>query len=99
MCLSFEPVFKRNEQFSKVKPCPKLGGVESGYEYACMFYEFWEEFESWRDFSKYDEYDLREAENRYEKRAMERENRKIREKHLKKERARLIKLVDLAYKR
>ena len=30
---------------------------------------------------------------------MDRENKKIREKHLKKEKARLIKLVDLAYKR
>ena len=30
---------------------------------------------------------------------MEKENKNIRDKHLKKEKARLIKLVDLAYKK
>jgi hypothetical protein len=41
---------------------------------------------------------VREASDRYERRYMEKENKKGRDKHMKKERSRLIKLVDTAYK-
>ena len=53
-------------------------------------------FQSWRDFSLYDEYNLKEAESRLEKRWMEKENKKIREKYVKEERARINRLVSLA---
>lgn len=62
------------------------------------FYKYWDSFESWRDFSQFDEYDVREAQDRYERRYMEKENKKRADKHIKKERARITKLVDLAYK-
>lgn len=55
-------------------------------------------FQSWRDFSSFDEYNLKEAESRLEKRWMEKENKKIREKYVKEERARINKLVMLANK-
>lgn len=63
------------------------------------FYKYWDNFESWRDFSQFDEYDVREAQDRYERRYMEKENKKMRDKYAKKERARIIKLVDTAYKK
>ena len=42
---------------------------------------------------------MREASDRYERRYMEKENKKLREKYVKKERARIIKLSELCYKR
>jgi DnaJ family protein C protein 2 len=104
---SFTPVFKRNGQFSKVQPVPVLGDEGTSIESVARFYTFWylrqarlgrDNFSTWRDFSMYDEYDLREAESRLEKRWMEKENKKIRDRHLKEERARLNRLVSLAKK-
>ena len=60
------------------------------------FYEFWDNFDSWRDFTVFDEYNLDEAENRFERRYMEKENKKIKATHLKKERQRIMKLVEQA---
>ena len=42
---------------------------------------------------------MNDASDRYEKRYMEKENKKGREQYVKKERARLIKLSDVAYRR
>lgn len=38
------------------------------------FYEYWVNFESWRDFSLECEHDLEDAQDRYEKRWMMKEN-------------------------
>ena len=94
----FEPVFKRNALFAKKKPVPNIGDATTPLDQVYKFYKYWDNFESWRDFSQFDEYDVREAQDRYERRYMERENKRERDKHLKKERARIIKLVELAYK-
>lgn len=94
----FEPVFKRNARFAKKKPVPNLGDDTTPMEEVYKFYKYWDNFETWREFSQFDEYDPREAADRYEKRYMENENKRIRSKYMKKERARLIKLIDLAYK-
>jgi len=51
-----------------------------------IFYNFWDNFETWRDFSCHDEHNLDEAEDWYEKRWMEKENRIIRKKYIKEER-------------
>jgi DnaJ family protein C protein 2 len=94
----FEPVFRRNALFAKKKPVPNMGDPSMPMEQVYKFYKYWDNFESWRDFSQYDEYDPREAADRYERRYMEKENKKLRDKYTKKERARIIKLVELAYK-
>lgn len=60
------------------------------------FYDFWNAFKSWRDFTVEDEYDVEQAENRYERRYMERENKRMKRDLLKEEKARIKKLVDLA---
>ena len=94
----FAPVFERNARFAKKKPVPQLGKEDTNMDDVRKFYKFWDAFETWRDFSSFDEYDVREASDRYERRYMEKENKKVRDKHMKKERLRLIALVDLAYK-
>lgn len=94
----FEPVFRRNAMFAKKKPVPTIGDKDMPIDLVNKFYKYWDNFESWRDFSQFDEYDVREAQDRYERRYMEKENKKIRDKHIKKERARLMRLVDIAYK-
>ena len=97
----FEPAFRRNIRFAKKKPFAmvgELGDLTTPMELVYRFYKYWDNFETWREFSQYDEYDIREAADRYERRYMEKENKKIRDKYTKKERARIIKLVELAYK-
>lgn len=94
----FEPVFRRNARFAKKKPVPSIGDPDMPMDLVFKFYKYWDNFDSWRDFSQFDEYDVREAADRYERRYMEKENKKIRDKHMKKERARLIKMVETAYK-
>lgn len=91
-------IFTRNSKWSKKKPVPEFGSGETPIEVVYKFYKFWDNFDSWRDFSQYDEYDPREAADRYERRYMENENKKLRAKHVKKERARINLLVELSYK-
>ena len=72
--------------------------MDTPIEQVYKFYNYWDHFETWREFSQYDEYNPSEAADRYERRYMENENKRVRTKHMKKERARLNNLVDLAYK-
>lgn len=85
--------------WSKKKPIPDLGDENTPIEEVRKFYKFWDNFESWREFSQYDEYDVTEAGDRYERRYMENENKNERKKHTKIERARLIKLVEISYRK
>ena len=68
---TFEKVFKRNSKFSTIKPTPNFGIAVTDIAYVRKFYKFWDDFKTWREFSQYDEYDLEEAQDRYEKRWME----------------------------
>lgn len=96
---TFKPVFIRNAFWSAKKPIPDLGDMNTDIKKVERFYEFWDKFDSWRDFSVFDEYNLDEAENRYERRYMEKENKKIKASHLKTERQRIMKLVENARKK
>lgn len=92
----FGACFARNGIFSEKKPVPTLGDEKTPIGKVIKFYEFWNAFKSWRDFTVEDEYDLEQAENRYERRYMERENKRMKQGKLKIEKVRIKKLVDMA---
>lgn len=93
----FSKAFNHNSLWSKKKPCPNFGDASTPINEVKAFYKFWDNFQSWREFSQYDEYDVNEAQDRYEKRYMEAENRRARKEHVMAERKRLIKLTETAY--
>jgi len=94
----FAEVFKRNSMWSKKKPFPDFMIASLSIVELKKFFKFWDNFDSWRVFSQYDEYDSTEAGDRYERRYMEKENKKGQVKYLKAERSRIINLVEMARK-
>ena len=97
--IEFGPVFLKNSIWSKKKPVPKIGDMNTPLDKVRKFYKFWSNFQSWRDFSVEGEYDLEEATSRYEKRQMLKENRKMKAALLKEEKMRIDNLTNIAYKR
>ena len=61
----FSSVFNRNSMWAKKKPVPNVGDDSTPMAEVKKFYKYWDNFESWREFSQYDEYDLNEAADRY----------------------------------
>ena len=96
---TFGPVFLKNGIWSKKKPVPKLGDMQSPLQKVKLFYKFWHNFQSWRDFSVEGEYDLEEATCRFEKRQMLKENKKMKASMKKEEKIRIDTLINIAYKR
>ena len=97
--ITFGPIFLKNGIWSKKKPVPKLGDMNTPLEKVKKFYKFWSNFQSWRDFSVEGEFDLEEATSRFEKRQMLKENRKMKAALLKEEKMRIDNLTNIAYKR
>jgi len=54
----FGPYFIKNSIWSKNKPIPKLGDMSTPLSKVQMFYQYWYNFESWRDFAVEGEYNL-----------------------------------------
>ncbi|NWI85554.1 DJC21 protein, partial [Pitta sordida] len=79
---------------------PMFGYSQSDYDTVVHpFYAYWQSFCTQKNFAWKEEYDTRQAANRWEKRAMEKENKKTREK-ARKERNELIRqLVNFIRKR
>jgi len=100
----FAEAFKRNARFSVRRPVPDIGGPDSKPEEWKKFYNFWHEFQSWRDPLSLAQKDgeelcdLAEAECREEKRWMIRENNRIAKKYKQAERDRVAELDRLAEK-
>lgn len=92
---TFAPVFARNSRFS-TRPAPELGDEKTDINKVHKFYDFWANFDSWRDFSMHDEYNLDEAEFREERRWMERQNQRGRKKYVDAERKRILRLAETA---
>jgi len=84
-------------RWSIKQPTPNFGNEHMPLANVKKFYKFWDNFQTWREFSQYDEYDTAEAQDRYERRYMEQENKRHRAKYNKAERGRILKLVELAY--
>jgi DnaJ family protein C protein 2 len=95
----FAPVFQRNARFAVKKPVPDVGDMDTPLNDVYKFYEYWVNFESWRDFTGVGaEHKPDDAGSREEKRWMMKENERIAKKLKKKEMERLINLVTSAEK-
>ncbi|KAM5192787.1 dnaJ homolog subfamily C member 21 [Mantella aurantiaca] len=79
---------------------PSFGDSQSDYDTVVHpFYAYWQSFCTVKNFAWKEEYDTRQASNRWEKRAMEKENKKTRDK-ARKERNELVReLVAFVRKR
>lgn len=92
----FVPVFKRQAKFSTQRPVPELGDRDTTPMELRRFYAFWENFRSWRDFGLLGECDLAEAEDREERRWMQRQNKNEADRTKREEMKRLSAFVCLA---
>lgn len=93
----FNKYFKLNARWSEKKNVPEFGNDNSTRDEVDAFYNFWYDFESWREFSYLDEEDKEKGQDRDERRWIEKENRTARLKRKKEEMARIRTLVDLAF--
>ncbi|CAI4227148.1 unnamed protein product [Auanema sp. JU1783] len=91
------PIFEINARWSSKKPVPSLGKLDAPRDDVIEFYNFWFDFQSWREFSYLDEEDKERGEDRYERREMEKQNKAERERRRKEEVKRIRKLVEMAY--
>jgi len=90
----FGEAFERYARFSVKPNPPKVGNDNTSREDLEKFYDFWHKFQSWRDFSYLGEFDVEMADNREEKRWMQKQNQGIARKKKKEELARIRKLVN-----
>lgn len=93
----FDKYFTMNARWSERKNVPNIGDANSTREHVEEFYNFWYNFESWREYSYLDEEDKEKGQDREERRWIEKQNKVVRIKRKKEEMARIRSLVDLAY--
>ncbi|XP_017172290.1 dnaJ homolog subfamily C member 21 isoform X1 [Mus musculus] len=83
-----------------VEDFPTFGDSQSDYDTVVHpFYAHWQSFCTQKNFSWKEEYDTRQASNRWEKRAMEKENKKIRDRARKEKNELVRQLVAFIRKR
>ncbi|XP_047425206.1 dnaJ homolog subfamily C member 21 isoform X2 [Mugil cephalus] len=102
----FESIVKEEMEHSKVdneddeEEFPPFGDSQSDYDTVVhVFYGYWQSFCTRKNFAWKEEYDTRQASNRWEKRAMEKENKKTREKGRKERNEMVRQLVAFIRKR
>ncbi|KAF5912148.1 hypothetical protein HPG69_003424 [Diceros bicornis minor] len=83
-----------------VEDFPTFGDSQSDYDTVVHpFYAYWQSFCTQKNFAWKEEYDTRQASNRWEKRAMEKENKKMRDKARKEKNELVRQLVAFIRKR
>ncbi|XP_063114128.1 dnaJ homolog subfamily C member 21 [Cavia porcellus] len=83
-----------------IEDFPTFGDSQSDYDTVVHpFYAYWQSFCTQKNFAWKEEYDTRQASNRWEKRAMEKENKKIRDKARKEKNELVRQLVAFIRKR
>ncbi|NP_956338.1 dnaJ homolog subfamily C member 21 [Danio rerio] len=101
----FESIVKEEKEHSKDEEdeedeFPSFGESESDYDTVVhLFYGYWQSFCTRKNFAWKEEYDTRQASNRWEKRAMEKENKKTRDKARKEHNELVRQLVAFVRKR
>jgi len=71
-----ELLYRNNAfRFSTIQPVPLLGGPDASRDEVEQFYNFWSSWSSWREFSYLDVEDKSKADNRYERREIEKINK------------------------
>ncbi|AQZ16363.1 ZUO1 (YGR285C) [Zygosaccharomyces parabailii] len=90
------PVFESEARFSKKKPIPVIGDINTPRKEVEQFYTFWHRFDSWRSFEFADEDVPDDSSNRDHKRYVERKNKAARDKKKTADNARLVKVVERA---
>lgn len=91
------PEIRLNSRWSERKHVPLLGDENSSRKHVERFYDFWYDFQSWREYSYLDEEDKEKGQDRDERRWIDKQNKTMRLKKKKEEMARIRQLVDLAY--
>lgn len=91
--------FMRFAKWSSTRPVPEYGDANADLDDVEDFYEFWGGFRSWRDYSYLGEWDLRDAQNRDEKRWMEQQNKREAKGKKREEGQRISELVRQAQKK
>ncbi|KAM6034898.1 dnaJ homolog subfamily C member 21 isoform 2-T2 [Theristicus caerulescens] len=90
----FEKIAKEEMEYmtqEDTEEFPMFGYSQSDYDTVVHpFYAYWQSFCTQKNFAWKEEYDTRQASNRWEKRAMEKENKKTRDK-ARKERNELVR--------
>ncbi|GAB0098241.1 DnaJ homolog subfamily C member 2 [Sergentomyia squamirostris] len=94
---TMDKYFTLNSRWSERKNVPNIGVTTADRDYVDNFYNFWYNFESWREYSYLDEEDKERGQDRDERRWIEKQNKAIRAKRKKEEMSRIRALVDLAY--
>ncbi|CAH8323309.1 unnamed protein product [Eruca vesicaria subsp. sativa] len=96
----FGSAFKRTARFSAAscQRVPDLGDENTNPKDVDIFYSFWFGFKSLRKFTDQERHDPEKASSRQERRWMERENAKNKEKAKKEENVRIQTLVENAYR-
>lgn len=89
--------FKLNARWSERRNVPLLGNMKSERAHVEKFYDFWYDFQSWREYSYLDEEDKDKGQDRDERRWIDKQNKVMRLKRKKEEMARIRQLVDMAY--
>lgn len=89
--------FRFNARWSERKNVPLLGTMDSSRAHVEKFYDFWYDFQSWREYSYLDEEEKQKGQDRDERRWIDKQNKAMRAKRKKEEMARIRQLVDLAY--
>eukprot|EP01134_Creolimax_fragrantissima_P002571 CFRG2571T1 len=94
----FSKVVADNSRFSEVQPVPGLGGANATKAEVETFYNFWYDFNSWREFSWLDKEDVSSADiTRDERRYRDKKNVAERKRAKKEDNQRMTKLVDAIF--
>jgi len=89
--------FYLNSQWSNKTPVPLLGDMFTPRSDVDSFYDFWYNYDSWREYSYLDEEEKEKGSFREERRWIDKQNKAARAKLKKEEMARIRQVVDNSY--